>query len=56
MEVVGSGQEVTIPSGESKTVEITDTYHHVGSLLVRKTIAGPGAGQQGGDPDPHGLR
>ncbi len=47
VEVVGSGQEVTIPSGKSKTVEITDTYHHVGSLLVRKTIAGPGAGQQG---------
>ena len=47
VEVVGSGQEVTIPSGTSKTVEITDTYHHVGSLLVRKTIAGPGAGQQG---------
>ena len=49
MEVVvtGDGQEVTIPTGESATVEITDTYHHVGSLLVRKTIAGPGAGHQG---------
>ena len=42
------GQEVTIPSGETKTVHVTDTYHVVpGSLLVRKTIAGPGAGQQG---------
>ncbi len=45
--VTGDGQQVTIPSGKHETVEITDTYHHVGSLLVRKTIAGPGAGQQG---------
>ena len=45
--VTGDGQVATIPSGKSETVEITDTYHHVGSLLVRKTIAGPGAGQQG---------
>ena len=45
--VTGDGQQVTIPSGKSETVEVTDTYHHVGSLLVRKTIAGPGAGQQG---------
>ena len=45
--VTGDGQEVTIPSGGSATVQITDTYHFVGSLLVRKTIAGPGAGQQG---------
>ncbi len=45
--VTGDGQEVTIPSGKSETVEVTDTYHNVGSLLVRKTIAGPGAGQQG---------
>ncbi len=45
--VTGDGQEVTIPSGDHETVHITDTYHHVGSLLVRKTIAGPGAGQQG---------
>jgi hypothetical protein len=41
--VTGNGQEVTIPT----TVRITDTYHFVGSLLVRKTIGGPGAGQQG---------
>ena len=45
--VTGDGQQVTIPTGKSETVEVTDTYHHVGSLLVRKTIAGPGAGQQG---------
>ena len=45
--VTGDGQEVTIPSGKSETIEVTDTYHHVGSLLVRKTIAGPGAGHQG---------
>ena len=45
--VTGDGQEATIPSGKSETVEVTDTYHHVGSLLVRKTIAGPGAGHQG---------
>jgi Domain of unknown function (DUF5979) len=45
--VTGDGQQVTIPSGGSETVNVTDTYHHVGSLLVRKTIAGPGAGQQG---------
>ncbi|MFL5859469.1 MAG: thioester domain-containing protein [Solirubrobacteraceae bacterium] len=48
VDVTGNGQQVTIPSGDSKTVDITDTYHFVpGSLLVRKTIAGPGAGQQG---------
>ena len=47
MVVTGAGQEATIASGDSKTVHITDTYRFVGSLLVRKTIAGPGAGQQG---------
>ena len=45
--VTGDGREVTIPSGETKAVNVTDTYHFVGSLLVRKTIAGPAAGQQG---------
>ena len=45
--VIGAGQEATIPAGERETVHVTDTYHFVGSLLVRKTIAGPGAGQQG---------
>ena len=44
--VTGDGQEVTIPPGQSETVDVTDTYHHVGSLIVRKTIAGPGAGQE----------
>ncbi len=46
--VQGDGQRVTIQSGESATVNITDTYDFVpGSLLVRKTIAGPAAGQEG---------
>ena len=45
--VIGAGQEATIPPGNPVTVHITDTYRFVGSLLVRKTIAGPGAGQQG---------
>jgi hypothetical protein len=46
--VIGDGQGATIPSGGSVTVEIRDIYRFVpGSLLVRKTIAGPGAGQQG---------
>ena len=44
----GDGKTVTIASGRSATVNITDTYDFVpGSLLVRKTIAGPAAGQQG---------
>ena len=47
VEITGAGQEAVIPSGDSKTVHITDTYRFVGSLLVRKTITGPGAGQQG---------
>ncbi|MBV9809742.1 MAG: thioester domain-containing protein [Solirubrobacterales bacterium] len=45
--VTGDGQQVTIHAHKRKTVKITDTYHYVGSLLVRKTIAGPGAGLQG---------
>jgi hypothetical protein len=50
--VTGDGQEVTIPAGGSKTVDITDTYSPVpgpspSSLYVTKTIAGPLAGQQG---------
>ena len=45
--VTGDGQDVTIGSGASETVNLTDTYRFVGSLLVRKTIAGPAAGQQG---------
>jgi hypothetical protein len=45
--VVGDGKQATIESGKTETVNITDTYSFVGSLLVRKTIAGPAAGQQG---------
>ncbi|HTX33328.1 MAG TPA: thioester domain-containing protein [Solirubrobacteraceae bacterium] len=46
--VSGDGQTVTIPTGGKATVGITNTYFYVpGSLLVRKTISGPGAGQQG---------
>ena len=45
--VTGDGKPVTIRSGKTTTAHITDTYHFVGSLLVRKTIAGPAAGQQG---------
>ena len=43
-----NGQQATIPAGGSATAGITDTYGFApGSLLVRKTIAGPGAGRQG---------
>ncbi|MBV9192973.1 MAG: thioester domain-containing protein [Solirubrobacterales bacterium] len=46
--VKGDGQKVAIPEGGKKTVKISDTYNFVpGSLLVRKTIAGPAAGKQG---------
>jgi TQXA domain-containing protein len=50
--VTGDGQQVTIPAGGHKTVQITDTYAAVpspgpSSLLVTKTIAGPLAGHQG---------
>ncbi len=45
--VIHGAQEATIPSGGTETVKIKDIYYHVGSLLVRKTIAGPAAGQQG---------
>jgi hypothetical protein len=44
--VVIGGGSATVPSDGSATVKIRDIYYHVGSLLVRKTIAGPGAGQQ----------
>ena len=48
VDVEGDGKTVTIASGKSATVNITDTYDFApGSLLVRKTIAGPAAGQQG---------
>ena len=50
--VTGDGQEVTIPAGGQKTVDVTDTYTPIptpspSSLLVTKTIAGPAAGEQG---------
>ena len=54
--VTGDGQQVTIPSDKSTTVDVTDTYDFVvttlpggmtGSLLISKTIAGPLAGRQG---------
>ncbi len=45
--VTGDGQEATISPGKTETVDITDTYSFIGSLLVRETIAGPAAGQQG---------
>ena len=46
--VTGSPNSTTIPAGGAGTAHITDTYDFVpGSLLVRKTIGGPAAGQQG---------
>jgi hypothetical protein len=46
--VTGSPNNAVIPAGGAGTANITDTYDFVpGSLLVRKTISGPGAGQQG---------
>ena len=48
VDVKQDAKTVTVPSGRSATVNITDTYDFVpGSLLVRKTIAGPAAGQEG---------
>jgi hypothetical protein len=44
--VAGSGGTVTIPSGGSITVPLSDTYD-TGSLIVNKTITGDAAGQQG---------
>ena len=46
--VLSDGLTATIPEGKSETVKIVDIYRFVpGSLIVRKTIAGPGAGMQG---------
>ena len=48
VEVVGSGQRVTVPDDGVATAEITDTYTAVpGSLVVSKTITGVAAGDQG---------
>ena len=48
VEVVGSGQTLTVEAGTT-TATITDTYNFVdpGLLVVKKSITGPGAGQQG---------
>ena len=48
VEVDGSGQSVTVDAGTT-TATITDTYGFVtpGLLVVKKSITGPGAGQQG---------
>jgi TQXA domain-containing protein len=46
--VSGSGEQHTIPSGNSVTATITDTYTLVpGSLTVNKLITGDAAGSQG---------
>ncbi|HTT92559.1 MAG TPA: DUF5979 domain-containing protein, partial [Acidimicrobiales bacterium] len=46
--VTGDGQTVTIPANGAADATITDAYSFAnGSLTVNKTIAGPGAGQQG---------
>ena len=48
VEVDGSGETVTVGAG-TKTATITDTYSFVtpGVLVVKKSITGPGAGEQG---------
>ncbi len=47
-DVTGRVQTVTVTAASSITAAITDTYSPApGSLVVSKTIAGPGAGQQG---------
>ena len=46
--VTGSGQQVPIPAGDVAIAALSNTYEFApGSLVVRKTIAGPRAGQQG---------
>ena len=46
--VTGAGQQVTIRSGETEMVHVTNTYHFApGSLIVTISITGPAAGQQG---------
>ncbi len=48
VDVTGSGQQVTIPSGSSVTATITNSYTYLpGSLTVNKVIAGAAAGSQG---------
>ncbi|HYI55869.1 MAG TPA: thioester domain-containing protein, partial [Microlunatus sp.] len=46
--VTGNGQQVTVPSGGSIVVTLSDTYTFApGSLVVSKTITGVAAGDQG---------
>ena len=46
--VEGSGQTVSVPTGDIVEADISDTYGLLpGQLEVTKTIAGPLAGQQG---------
>ena len=46
--VEGSGQTVSVPTGDIVEADVSDTYGLVpGQLEVTKTIAGPLAGQQG---------
>jgi TQXA domain-containing protein len=46
--VTGNGKQVEIPDGGTATATITDAYTFVpGSLVVRKSIRGDGAGRQG---------
>ena len=54
--VNGDGQQVTIPSGESETVEITDTYHSSRLAAREEDDRRSGCGPAGGDQDPHGVR
>ena len=46
--VTGSGQQVTVPAGGAAIAALTYTYDFApGALVVRKTITGPKAGEQG---------
>ena len=46
--VTGNGQQVTVPSGGSIVVTLSDNYTFApGSLVVSKTITGVAAGDQG---------
>ncbi len=46
--VTGANQTLTVPAGTAASLSITDTYSPTaGAIKVMKTLAGPGAGQQG---------
>jgi TQXA domain-containing protein len=48
VDVAGSPQTVTVPTGSSQSAKLTDTYTATpGSLTVQKSITGSAAGQQG---------